>query len=97
MYTSLPGASAVQAGFSVPLSQFSRATDRNRIKRVTREAWRLNKKVLFDELLERKLQMAVFFVFTAKKIIPFETIQGKISVVLNRLITELPAAPGLSS
>ena len=39
-----------QVGFSVPKRHFKRAVDRNRIKRLLREAYRIQKKELYGQL-----------------------------------------------
>ena len=62
--------------------------ERNRIKRLTREAYRLNKHLLYESLDKKQVQMAVFFIYTAKKIIPFSEVAPKISVILERLVQE---------
>jgi ribonuclease P protein component len=92
LITKLPEGVPSQAGFSVPVSAFRHAVDRNRIKRLVREAWRLQKQHLSLVLQENQLQLAVFVVYTGKKIPSFETVRNKISVILNRLIAELPTA-----
>lgn len=55
-----------QAGFSVPKRHFKHAVDRNRIKRMMREAYRLNKTSFYQTLAEKKQQMAVMFVYKGK-------------------------------
>lgn len=75
----------VQVGFSAGSRHFPRAVDRNRVKRLGREAWRLQKHVLYDHLRQQSRQMAVFLIYTDKKIAPFTTLHRKISVILERL------------
>ncbi|MHB1921894.1 MAG: ribonuclease P protein component [Chitinophagaceae bacterium] len=88
-----------QAGFGVSSRIFARAVDRNRIKRMTREAYRLGKEKVYIPLEKNHLQMAVFFIYTAKKILSFSELAPKISVILDRLVQEvgLAAAAGTAS
>lgn len=51
--------SKIQAGFSVPKRNFKRAVDRNRIKRLMREAYRKQKPLLYEHL-----QQSYIFMFT---------------------------------
>ncbi len=83
-----PGASPVQAGFSVPSRNFPLAVDRNRIKRLGREAYRLQKQALLEHFLEKQQSLTLFFIFTAKKIQPYDAVHRKISVILKRLTEE---------
>jgi ribonuclease P protein component len=78
----------VQVGFSAASRHFPRAVDRNRVKRLGREAWRLQKQSLYDHLRQHSLQLAVFLIYTDKKIAPFPTLHHKISVILERLKKE---------
>lgn len=51
----------VQAGVGVSARHFSKAVDRNRIKRLLREGYRLNKQPLLATLKSQQKQIAVFF------------------------------------
>jgi ribonuclease P protein component len=60
--------------------------DRNRIKRLTREAYRLQKNTLQQKLLEAEKQLNVFFIYTGKEIPDYLLIKEKTTQILNRLI-----------
>ncbi len=81
-------AGVVQAGFGAGARNFKKAVDRNRIKRLSREAYRLQKQPLIDRMREKGLSMAVFFIYTGKELPDYQTISGKIGVVLQKLIRE---------
>lgn len=83
-----PGSSPLQAGFSVSARLFSRSVDRNRIKRLMREAYRLGKGELSLILEQQDLSLALFFIFTDRNIPPFPFLRDKISVILDRLKVE---------
>lgn len=61
----LPEPVPVQAAFSVPKRRFKRAVDRNLIKRLMREAWRLQRPGI-HALCEGK-QFAVLLLYTGDK------------------------------
>lgn len=80
---------SLQAGFTASTRNFKRAVDRNRIKRVTREAYRLQKSVLRTELEKRNRRMAVFMVYVDKNLPAFEITQDRMRTILQKMITIL--------
>jgi ribonuclease P protein component len=82
----LPFEAPLQIGVSVSKRNFKKAVSRNRIKRLLREAARLQKKQLAETLIQNKLQLAVFFIYTGKEIAASVTVSEQMTVILNRLI-----------
>lgn len=65
----------VKVAFSVPKRRFKRATDRNRIKRLMREVYRLNK----QEFLARwPGKWAVMFIFQGSEIPTLEYLHSRL-------------------
>ncbi|MDX8341625.1 ribonuclease P protein component [Draconibacterium sp. IB214405] len=81
--TDLPLPVKVQAGFTVSKKIFKRAVKRNRIKRLMREAYRLNKQKL-PTLADDK-QMAVFFIFIGKELPTFQQVEKAVKKALYKL------------
>ena len=77
--------SSLQFGVGVSNKNFKRAVDRNRIKRLTREAWRLQKSELKELLKTSGKQLNVFFIYTGKELPGFTTVKDKVAVVLKKL------------
>ncbi len=86
-----PPASAapLQAGFGASSRNFKKAVDRNRIKRLSREAYRLQKQPLLDRVQQKGLSLAVFFIYTGKELPDYRTVTEKIGVALQKLIREI--------
>lgn len=74
---------------SVPKKKFKLATDRNRIKRMIREAYRLNKNELVSELKSNGKQIQFAIIFTGHELPVFKPMQEKIIVILQRLMSEV--------
>lgn len=69
---------------SVPKRNFKRAVDRNLLKRRIREAYRLNKNVLFQS---DSKGLYIGFIYLSKQILTFHDIQAQLIKALERLGT----------
>lgn len=74
-----------QVTFSVSKKKFKKAVQRNRIKRLMREAYRLNKPKFYDSLQAKEKQIAIIFVYIAKEELDFNTVEAKMKQSLKRL------------
>ena len=79
----------IQFAVGVSSKNFKRAVDRNRIKRLIREAYRLQKNELQEMLKEKNLSMKVFFIFTGKELAEYKFVYGKVGVALQKLLKEI--------
>lgn len=75
----------LQFGVGVSTKNFKKAVDRNRVKRLAREAYRLQKKILEKKLIEANSYLTVFFIYTGKELPEYKDINDKIGRVLNKL------------
>lgn len=75
----------IRFGVAVSSKIFKKAVDRNRIKRVVREAWRLQKSLLEEKLKEQKNQLNIFFIYTGKELPEYKEIFDKMGKGINKL------------
>lgn len=74
-----------QAGFSVTKKRFKRAVDRNRIKRLMRESYRLQKHQLVVHNSENYTKKYVFmFIYIADNIHSYQTIEQSMIELLEK-------------
>ena len=86
---SLPEAVPCQAMVSVSKRSFKRAVDRNRIKRLMRENWRLQKQLVLETLDAQQKQWAIVFIFVGKEMPTFEEMQKSMTTVVEQLTNAL--------
>jgi len=82
----------LQVGVSVSKRNFKRAVDRNRIKRLLRETYRLQKRELIEVLKVQRRIGYVFFIYTDKQMpqypIVFDTMSKCLEVLKRKAINE---------
>ena len=81
----------VRAGFSAAKKKFKRAVDRNRIKRLMRESWRLQKAALSD-LVPEGQQLQLFLLFTDKELPIYEAVFTAAGKIIAKLEASLQSA-----
>ena len=74
----------LQFGVGVSVKNFKKAVDRNRIKRLTREAYRLQKNELAEKLKLSGRKLNVFFIYTDKEIPDFNLVKDKVALILKK-------------
>lgn len=77
--------SPLQFGAAVGTKHFKHAVDRNRIKRLIREAYRLQKNDLQQLLKLKKTTLNVFFMYTGKELPEYQLIYEKVRIALQKL------------
>ena len=75
----------LQFGVGVSNKNFKKAIDRNRIKRLVREAYRLQKVALQQKIKEKQGQLNIFFIYNGKEIPGYSGIFDKMKKVLDKL------------
>lgn len=76
----------LKAGVGTSKRNFKRAVHRNRVKRLLREAWRLNKQELITLLEKNEQQMMVFLHYSDKILPSFELAEEKVKLLIQKLI-----------
>jgi ribonuclease P protein component len=87
--TSVPSDKPFQIVIAAPKRIFRKAHERNRIKRLCKETIRKNKLILERYLSEKKIQLAIFFVYTYKEELAYDQLEKKTVQLFTKLITEL--------
>jgi ribonuclease P protein component len=82
----------VQIGVTASKRYFKKAVDRNRIKRLLREAYRLQKTELTEALKQSDTRAYLFFMYTDKTIASFDVVKAAMNHCLKRLQQKLPSA-----
>ncbi|MDP2059046.1 MAG: ribonuclease P protein component [Flavobacteriaceae bacterium] len=76
----------VKAGVSVSKRNFKKAVDRNRIKRLMREAYRRNKYLIFNKI---STHHAIMFLYLGREIPSLDKTDRHIIVLINKFLKDL--------
>jgi len=79
----------VKIGVSVSSKKYKKAVDRNRIKRVLRENYRLNKHPLIQAAKDNNQQIVAFFLYIDKALPDKTILQRKMPQIVDKLITAI--------
>ena len=79
----------VRVMVSVPKKRFKHAVERNRIKRLTREVYRLNKQEIIDYALGQNLKLYISFQYVSNEVEKYELLERKMKNALRKLIQNL--------
>ena len=83
------GAARVQVLMSVPKKKLRRANRRNRVKRLLRESYRLQKHELLAEAARRDLFLQIAFVWIPEEVLPYAAVSVKVKKVLDKILLSL--------
>ena len=76
----------LQAGFGASSRNFKTAVDRNRIKRLTKETWRLQKNELEDTLQEQNKKLNVFFIYNGIERPVYEEVYTSMKKIVSKIL-----------
>lgn len=80
--------SPVQVGFSIPKKRIKKAVGRNRVRRLLKEAWRLQKHPLYQAIPANQ-QLHCFLIYTGPPLLTFEDAKTAVHKLQQKLIPKL--------
>lgn len=82
-------AGSVQFGVGVSNKNFKKAVDRNRIKRLTRESYRLQKPDILEKIIEQQKNLNIFFIYTGHELPEYKIVFEAMKKALVKLSQEI--------
>jgi ribonuclease P protein component len=76
----------IKAGVTTSSRTFKKAVERNRVKRLLREAYRLQKAPIQMLLQQKQLTLTIFFIYTGKELPVYKEVFEKMGILLSKLI-----------
>ena len=89
IYKDNPSSFPAQVLISIPKKKIAKATARNKVKRLVKEAYRKHKKLFYQKLVNQDKQIQFAIIYQNFKILNYKAIETEINLVLNRLINKL--------
>jgi len=74
---------------SVGKKNFRKAVERNRIKRLLREAWRINKHKLYMKLEQLNVQIVIMIIYSGSKMPVYHDLEEHMENTLNSLLLQV--------
>ena len=81
--------SIAKVGFSVPKKKFKRAYKRNRLKRIMREVYRLNKPAFYEILTKKNIKVALLFVYLDDEIKDYKIVEENMKLAMEKLMAKI--------
>ena len=75
----------VKVAISVPKKSFKKAVTRNKLKRRFREAYRINKSLVYAGDGPKGKEIRAFFIYTAKEELSYKEIEEAVILILKKL------------
>ena len=79
----------VQAGVGAPTKQFKKAVQRNRVKRLLREAYRMALPAFKAALPLQGMRLNIFILYMDVNVLPQIEINAKMNLLLNQLVKRI--------
>ena len=79
----------IQAGVGAPTKQFKKAVQRNRVKRLLREAYRLALPAFRAQLPAHGIRLNIFILYMESDVLPQIEINTKMKLILDQLVKRI--------
>jgi ribonuclease P protein component len=79
----------IQAGVGAPTKQFKKAVQRNRVKRLLREAYRLELPAFKAQLPLQGMRLNIFILYMEANVLPQIEINATMKLILNQLVKRI--------
>lgn len=75
----------VRIAVSVSKKKFKLAANRNRIKRLIRETYRLEKHLIYSLFQEQSVQLDLLIIYTENKLLDYKQVQNGMRILIKKM------------